>query len=215
LKAPRQKPFSTLVKQCSGTIHVKADSFEVGGESERQVRMVTGFAIDRRRVLRSEYVACVAAQECPSIGADIAKDPAQLAVVSYNVAVAYCAWRGGDLPTEEQWEIGAREHTHNGYPWGSSWDARLRVGSRRLTISPDRWYGYSVACDHSDAASPLGLVDLVGDPEFVESLGAGSEIQLRGGPLLFDEGPQGFQIDKTHSGDAGPFAGFRCAYRDG
>ncbi len=39
--------------------------------------------------------------------------------ISYNDAVEYCAWVGRRLPTEKEWEYGARGGLVNqSYPWG-------------------------------------------------------------------------------------------------
>lgn len=41
--------------------------------------------------------------------------------ISYNDAVEYCAWAGRRLPTEKEWEYGARGGRLNeSYPWGKS-----------------------------------------------------------------------------------------------
>lgn len=45
-----------------------------------------------------------------------------MVLVSYDEAAFYCAWRGGRLPTDVEWERAARGQTGNIYPWGPSFD---------------------------------------------------------------------------------------------
>jgi toxoflavin biosynthesis protein ToxD len=45
-----------------------------------------------------------------------------MVLVSYDEAAFYCAWRGGRLPTDIEWERAARGQTGNIYPWGPAFD---------------------------------------------------------------------------------------------
>lgn len=71
---------------------------------------VPSFLIDKRRITRSEYRACVTSGACPDdklpfAGSD---DAAQ---VTMEEAVAYCRWRGAKLPTLLQWQAAIRGTT--------------------------------------------------------------------------------------------------------
>lgn len=71
--------------------------------------------------------------------------------VSHADAVAYCAWAGAALPTEDQWELAAQGASRD--------DATVWQGS--FPHAPDGPVGTSAVGSHRP--NPLGLLDAVGN----------------------------------------------------
>ncbi len=83
-------------------------------------------------------------------------------LVTYDDAVSYCSWKGEQvrgryrLPTEEEWEKGARGTDGRIFPWGNKWMVEnLNSGSH---------FGSTTAVGRFPLGkSPYGLYDMVGN----------------------------------------------------
>ncbi len=77
--------------------------------------------IDRTEVSQSGYQACIDGGACtaPATAFDPATTGAYPVVsVTYTQAQEYCAWAGGRLPTEAEWERACTGGDARVYPWG-------------------------------------------------------------------------------------------------
>jgi serine/threonine-protein kinase len=79
--------------------------------------------------------------------------------VSWDDALAYCAWAGGSLPTEAQWELAARGLDGRAYPWGSE-----DPDDQRAHFAQD-WNsgGPCAVARHGAGIGPFGCHDLAGN----------------------------------------------------
>lgn len=144
-----------------------------GDEDERppRSRVLPAFVIDRTEVTRTAYAACVGAHRCKPLPDDLAGPPGSDGTlpatnVSWFDARDFCAFAGGRLPSEAEWEKAARGPDGREFPWGAegvceraNWGNFDGEGPCAGT-NP----GFPVAVGrYQDGASPYGALDMAGN----------------------------------------------------
>lgn len=200
------------------------------------------FDLDRTEVPVRAYGRCVAAGACapPSFPVgDQRYDQPDFPVthVRWDDAASYCAWVGGRLPTEAEWEYAAGGSVGHHFPWGDLWNSHLaNHGSFATdpTDGNDGFVGLAPIASFPDGATRTGLYDMAGNAsEWVSDFydrdeeGYGYPRAAQTDPKGASFGPYGHVVRggsyrdaafmlRTTARHASPYAtreiGFRCAY---
>ena len=128
------------------------------GETRQRIVDVEAFELSRTPVTNAQYEPFVAAGAAAPPPHWPAPADHPVTFVDWHEAAAFCAWAGGRLPTEAEWEKAARGTDGRSYPWGDEDDAtRAAVGAglKHGTTSP--------VGAHPGGVSPYGLQDLAGN----------------------------------------------------
>ncbi len=132
---------------------------------------LSAYDLDRTEVPVRHYMRCVAAGACSPPGfpaGDARYDQPDFPVthVRWDDARAYCAWAGGRLPTEAEWEHAARGRAGSLYPWGDLWNGHL-ANHGALADDPtdgrDGFLGLAPIGSFPDGATKTGLLDMAGN----------------------------------------------------
>jgi len=110
-------------------------------EVKRESLSLPNYYIDRTEVTNAAYGEFVQrGGGRPSRFADWPqfKGPQQPVVgIGWADAIAYCAWRGKRLPTEQEWEKAARFSDGRPWPWGEERDSTRYNGKELKRYGPD------------------------------------------------------------------------------
>lgn len=219
----------------SGAVLIPAGMFLMGDPDTRIYGAqpvhgvhLSAFYIDRLEVSVAAYRACTACYQNLSLGNFGGNRGDYPAVwLGWREAREYCRWRGGDLPTEAQWEYAARGTDGRVYPWGNDLPG-VEVcwrGDRSRPISDTCPVGSSPA-----DRSPFGIMDMAGNvSEFVLDrcepyqgdatsfvtdpgvLAAFGHYCARGGSAV-DNTLHRATARGVEAGGIAAYRGFRCAY---
>lgn len=144
---------------------------DFGNEQPLRTVSLSRFGLDTTEVSVAAYDRCVQARRCRPIphyrGArrfDHKDWPAVL--TSHSDASAYCAFVGGQLPTEAQFERAARGLTRRRYAWGNHYHRSVSNHGQLAhnpTFSDDGHVELASITSYSEGATPEGVLNLSGN----------------------------------------------------
>jgi eukaryotic-like serine/threonine-protein kinase len=183
---PSVTPYPSKIRDSLGVemVLVPAGEFIMGSDSEMAYGIeqpihniyLDTFYVDKYEVSIANYKLCVADGGCskplgirsnsrPDYYDNSEYDNYPVINIEWDMAMAYCNWRGAELPTEAQWEKAARGVDAFTFPWGESFDGSI-VNFCDKNCPFDSWK----SIDDDDGFGDTAPVDSY--PEGVTSYGA-------------------------------------------
>ncbi len=150
-------------------VYVPAGEFGMGSGAANATQRTVSLSeywIYQTEVTNAMYAFCVSAGACAPPAQELGTPLydnllyANYPVVgtTWDMAANYCAWIGGSLPSEAQWEKAARGSGGNTYPWGSLPEASCALGNFAGCIDAT-----TDVTRYGDGASPYGALDMAGN----------------------------------------------------
>ena len=203
----------------------------LASETPQRRIWISAYRIDRTEVTHERWRRCVAAGRCPPARTDgdprLSAPSMPVAGVDFYEAERYCAFVGGRLPSEAEWERAARGGGRRRFPWGQQFNDRL--ANHRSAIDGFRYL--APVGSFPEAASPHGLLDMAGnvwewtrDRFDADSYSSGPSVDPQGpaagGERVTRGGSWRSSADLLRTtmrrpwpaGTPAPDLGFRCAY---
>jgi len=168
--ANRQPSREARGKDGAPGVLIPAGNFTMGDDEEAPLReiYVDTFYLDKYEVTTSRYAKFLHATgsaKPPEGWEEVNLDGGgnlPVVGVDWGDADAYCRWAGKRLPTEAEWEKGARGTDGRQYPWGNDEPTAARANFGKSAASPYKG-GLSPAGSHEAGKSPYGAEDLAGN----------------------------------------------------
>jgi formylglycine-generating enzyme required for sulfatase activity len=193
--------FQREVCIAGGTFTMGNDGQNLGGSfadhtPTHQITLSPHF-MDVYEVTVGRYRTCVLAGACsaPQGGSGVAcaytpssgpSEALPINCVTWEEARVFCQWDGRRLPTEAEWEFGARGTSDRAYPWGIDKSCDRAVLARYAGGPCAGSVGPLVVGSFASGASPEGILDLAGNAAEWVADWAGS---YSAAPLLDPKGP--------------------------
>ncbi|MCJ7532356.1 MAG: formylglycine-generating enzyme family protein [Anaerolineales bacterium] len=174
---PRAIAYGTRLSTKDGMVlvYIPAGDFIMGSpdaeaeyffnEKPEHHEYLDSFWIDKTQVTNAMYALCVNAGVCSNtVSPDVNtryNDPAfanhPVVYVTWEDAAAYCAWKGGWLPTGAEWEKAARGPYGFTYPWGEKYPNPNLLNAKR-TVGDTTPVG-----NYPEGQSYYGVLDMGGN----------------------------------------------------
>lgn len=174
-----------------------------------------GFLMYRHEVTVEQFARFAAACQpasglaCPKDWQATGKSREPARFMGWAQADAYCRWAGGRLPSEDEWEKGARGTDGRAWPWGDDADPKRFQGAETSGSKDVAEVGSRPSGD-----SPYGLADMAGNVwEFTATPLPGEQHIMKGGaypsPLMEARAASRAKSQDKNRGTS--YQGFRCA----
>ena len=203
-----------------GTLRVGAGDWEAEGRLTPHEVVVAPFFLDSIEIAEGAYADCWGARRCTTpvdseVRSEVEPGRAQGSITRAE-AEAYCAFRGGRLPTADEWTWAAAGPRARRYPWGDT-----GAVCRRATWGlEDGLCGFGhtgpeLAGLHPEGATPEGVLDLAGNvSEWVADRSEDGKGLVRGGSFATQLATElrTWSAVKLPVTTSSPQIGARCAY---